>query len=911
MRTKYPAQWESDVVLTDGGTVHIRPVRPDDEDALLALYERMSADSIYLRFFSPVSAPSAQQLERLTTVDYEERLALVAQLGDDIVAVARYDRMNDPTQAEVAFTVQDDQQGRGLGTVMLEHLAGIARQQGITRFVASTLPQNRRMLDVFRDAGFDVERQFTEGVVELAFPIAPTPASRAAQERREHQAEARSMARLLAPRSIAVIGASREPRTIGHELFRNLIAGGFNGPVYPVHRTAEAIASVRAWPSVLAIPDDVDVAVITVPAAHVLDVVRECARKHVKGLVVITAGFAETGEDGRRAERELAEIARRHGMRMVGPNCMGVVNTATDVRMNATFAPFTATRGRVAFSSQSGALGIELLAQASRLGLGVSSFVSVGNKADVSSNDLLQHWEDDTGTDVILLYLESFGNPRKFARLARRVSRSKPIVAVKSGRSRAGTRAASSHTAALATPDVAVDALFRQAGVIRVDTMEQLFDTAQVLVNQPLPRGRRVAIVSNGGGPGILAADACEGAGLEVPELSASTQAELRTFVSPDAGVTNPVDLVASASADVYGKAVRTVLADPGIDALVVIFVPPLVTQSEDVAAAIDAGAAGAGDKPVVACFLGRQGVPAAASGHADDVTNTGAPGRPIPSFAFPESAAAALARAADHAEWLARPVGSVPDLPGIDVARARSLVATALQHHEERVWLDPDRAVELCACFGIPSAPLERASTPDEAVAVATKIGFPVALKAAAGAIVHKSDVGAVQLNLESPDAVRAAFTAMADRLGDAMGGAVMQSMIGPGVETIVGITHDPSFGPLVLFGMGGTAAELLRDTALRIVPITDVDAAEVVRSLKTSPLLMGYRGAPAVDIAALEDVVLRVGRLADTIPEIAEMDCNPVIVSPDGATVVDVRIRLAPPDESPLRGLRRMRSI
>jgi acetyl coenzyme A synthetase (ADP forming)-like protein len=906
MVAAYPGQWESDVVLADGGTVHVRPIRPDDGDALVALYERLSADSIYLRFFSPVSAPTAEQLERLAAVDYDDRFALVAELGDEIVAVARYDRLNVPNDAEVAFTVQDDQQGRGLGTIMLEHLAGVARLHGITRFVASTLPQNRKMLHVFRDAGFEVDRHFADGVVELAFPIASTPESRAAQDRREHQAESRSMERLLAPRSIAVIGASRQPQTIGHELFRNLLAGGFNGPVYPVHPTAAAIASVRAWPSVLAIPDDVDVAVITVPAAAVLDVARECAQKHVKGLVIISAGFAETGEQGRVAERRLAELTRRHGMRLVGPNCMGIVNTAPDVGMNATFAPFTPRAGRVAFSSQSGALGIELLAQASRIGLGVSSFVSIGNKADVSSNDLLQHWEDDPGTDVILLYLESFGNPRKFARLARRISRSKPIVAVKSGRSTAGTRAASSHTAALATPDVAVDALFRQAGVIRVDTMEQLFDTAQVLVNQPLPPGRRVAIVSNGGGPGILAADACEGAGLEVPELSAATQAELRTFVSPDASVGNPVDLVASASAAVYERAVRAVLADPNIDALVVIFVPPLVTRPDDVAAAIGAGATDAGDKPVVACFLGRQGVAAPQDSALD-------PGhRAIPSYAFPESAAAALGRAADHAEWLRRPTGTVPDLPGIDLDRARSLIARALiESTAGGVWLDPDRAAELCASFGITVSPLRRAATAAEAESVATDMGYPVALKAASGGIVHKSDVGAVVLGLDSPEAVRAAFDAMADRLGDAMGGAVVQAMIPSGVETIVGITHDPSFGPLVLFGMGGTAAELLRDTALRIVPITDVDAHEVVRSLKTSPMLTGYRGAPPVDIDALEDIVLRIGRLADAIPEIVEMDCNPVIVSPSGAVAVDVRVRLAAPNESPLRGLRRMRSI
>jgi acetyl coenzyme A synthetase (ADP forming)-like protein len=907
MTSSYPAQWESDVVLADGGTVHIRPIKPEDEDALLALYERMSSDSIYLRFFSPVSAPTAQQLERLTTIDYDERMALVAELGDDIVAVSRYDRLNQPDEAEVAFTVQDDQQGRGLGTLMLEHLAGIARSEGITKFVASTLPHNRKMLEVFRNAGFDVDRQFAEGVVEIAFPIATTDSSRAAQDQREHQAEARSIARLLAPRSIAVIGASREPGTIGHELLRNLVTGEFNGPVYPVHPTATAVASVRAWPDVLSIPDEVDVAVVVVPAAQVLEVVQQCAQKRVRGLVVITAGFAETGEDGRRREHELAEIARRHGMRLVGPNCMGVINTDPDVRMSATFAPFSATQGRIGFSSQSGALGIELLAQASRLGVGISSFVSIGNKADVSSNDLLQYWEDDPDTDVILLYLESFGNPRKFARLARRISRSKPIVAVKSGRSRAGTRAASSHTAALATPDVAVDALFRQTGVIRVDTLEQLFETAQVLANQPLPPGRRVAIVSNGGGPGILAADACEATGLEVPELSDATQARMRSFVSPDASVRNPVDLVASASAPIYERAVQAVLDDAGIDALLVIFVPPISVANDDVASAISAGTAAAGDKTVVACFLGRHGVPQQMGQGSSD----GGAKRCIPSFLFPESAAAALARATEHAEWIRRPVGTVPELDGVDIERARALVADALRGHEDGLWLDPDTALDLCACFGVPHAGVRRVATADEAAEAAAAIGGPVALKAGSGAIVHKSDVGAVRLGLDSPDTVRDAFTAMQAGLGDAMGGAVVQPMVEPGVETIVGVTHDPSFGPLVLFGMGGVAAELLRDTSLRIVPITDADAHEVVRSLRSSPLLFGYRGAPEVDVAALEDVVIRVGQLADALPEVAEMDCNPVIVSPQGATAVDVRVRLAPPQPSALRGLRRMRPI
>jgi len=900
----YPKHWESDVVLADGGTVHIRPVRPDDGDRLQDLYSRLSDESLYLRFFSPVPPPTARQLEQISEIDYERRFSLVAELGDDIVAIARYDRTgdDDAATAEVAFSVQDDQHGRGLGSILLEHLAAVAREAGIRRFEAWTMPNNHKMLRVFSDAGFEVTRRFDAGTVEVSFAIEPTPESVAVQRDREHRAEARSMARLLAPRSIAVVGASRTRATIGHEVLRNLLAGGFTGPVYPVHPTASSVAGVRAYPTVGDVPDRVDVAVVAVPATAVREVVEDCARAGVQGLVVISAGFAEVGGDHAGAEHEIVSIARRHGMRMIGPNCMGIVNTNPDVSMNATFAPFAPVRGRVGFASQSGGLGIELLARAGRLGLGVSTFVSTGNKADVSGNDLLQFWEEDPDTDVILLYLESFGNPRKFARLARRISHTKPIVAVKSGRTTAGTRGASSHTAALATPDVAVDALFHQAGVIRVDTLEELFDAAIVLAHQPLPRGRRVAIVSNGGGPAILAADACEAVGLKVPELSAETQAALRAFVSPDAGVRNPVDLVASASADTYERALRTVLADADVDAVIPIFVPPLVTRAEDVAAAVVAAAAGAPDKPVVSCFLGRDGT-------LDLLPGTAAAVSPIPSFAFPEGAAAALARAATYAEWRAKPRGVAARLDGIDEAGARALVDGRLALHPEGEWLDPELASRLCATVHVPVVETVAVASRVEAARAADRLGYPVALKAGSGRIVHKTDVGGVRLGLAGAEAVRAAYDDMAARLGDEMGGAVVQPMAAPGVETIVGVTRDPSFGSLVVFGIGGFAAELTRDTALRILPLLDTDAHELVRSLRSSPLLFGYRGTPEADVAALEDVLLRIGRLAEIVPEIAEMDCNPVVVSATGALALDVKVRLAPPPPGPPPGVRRMR--
>ena len=894
------SRWECDVVLSDGGTVHLRPIRETDQDALLGLYSRLSEESIYLRFFSPVPTPTARQLEALTRLDYERRFALGAELGGDLIAVARFDRLADETKAEVAFTVQDDQQGRGLGTILLENLAAVARELGVTSFVASILASNGRMLRMFADAGFDVEHHMESGTVEVSFAITPTPESIAAQRSREHVAEAHSVARLLAPSSVAVVGASRRPGTIGHAVLRNLLAGDFSGPVYPINPSASAVAGVRAYGNLREVPDCVDLAVLVVPADQVLSVVHDCVAKQVQGLVVISAGFAEIGADAAAAEREIVELARRNGMRLIGPNCMGVLNTKPDVRLNATFAPLTPPAGRVGFASQSGGLGIELLARADQVGLGISTFVSMGNKADVSGNDLIQYWDDDPETDVILLYLESFGNPRKFGRLARRVARSKPIIAVKSGRTVAGARGTSSHTAALAAPDVAVDALFRQAGVIRVDTLEQLFDVATVVLHQPLPAGRRVAIVTNGGGPGILAADACIAAGLEVPELGAATQQALRRFTSPDAGVSNPVDLVASATADQYEQALETLLGDDGIDACVVLFVAPLVTRAEDVGQAVVRGAAAAA-KPVVSCFLGRNGVL--------DLLPDRDDARRIPSFAFPEAAASALGRAADLADWRRRPEGQIPELDGMDLDVARGLVADHLRRQPEGSWLDPPAARELLNTVGVHVVPTVAVDNADAAVGAATDLGGPVVLKAGSGAIVHKSEVGGVRVGLQTPDEVRAAFDSMKKSLGVAMGGAVVQPMLPSGIETIVGITRDRSFGSLVLFGMGGLQAELMRDTALRILPLTDVDAHELIRALRGSPLLFGYRNTPTMAVDALEDLLLRVGALADAIPEIAELDCNPVIVSTTDATAVDVKVRLAPPDPAPPPGVRRLR--
>ncbi len=891
-----PEHWASDVVLVDGGTVHVRPIGPADGPALVAFHGRLSPDTVYSRFFSVKPRLSEAEVERFTHVDHDARVALVAELGDRLVGVARYDRTASDHEAEVAFVVADEHQGRGIGTVLLEHLAAAARERGITRFVAQTLPGNRRMLDVFGAAGFDERSSYSDDVVHVELAIEPTDTARAASFEREHRAESRSVARLLTPDSVAVIGASRNPATVGHQVLRNLLdAGRFDGPVYPVNPGAAQVASVKAYPSVLDISGPVDLAVIAVPAGAVRGVVEECARKGANGVVVLSAGFGEVG--GTAAQAALRDLARRNGMRLVGPNCIGVVNTA--IGLDATFSPYAPRPGRIAMQSQSGALGIALLERSARLGLGVSSFVSVGNKADVSGNDLLQYWEDDPATDVVLLYLESFGNPRKFSRIARRVSRRKAIVAVKSGRSAAGVRAASSHTAAMATPDVAVDALFRQTGVIRVDTLDELFDMALLLGSQPLPAGRRVAIVGNSGGPGILATDACDGAGLEVPELTPPTQAALREVVDPNGAVANPVDLVASATPAVYEQAVRLVLADDRVDAVLVICTPTFAAPPDRVAALVPPIAASA-DKPVVGCFLAAPTVPPLLGGDAD--------GAVVPAFASPEPAARALARAATYAEWRRRPPGAVPELDGFDPDRARAVVARFLRDSSEGGWLPTEQVGELLEAVGVPVLRTVAVRDAEEAGRAAADLGYPVALKAVGPDLIHKSDVGGVQLDLGSDTEVTAGHEAMAARLGVGMTGAVVQQMATPGVETIVGVVQDPLFGPLVMFGLGGVATELLGDRSFRVLPLTDLDAAELVRSLRASPLLFGYRGSPPVAVDALEDVLQRVARLAGNVPEVAELDLNPVIVSTAGAVAVDCRARVAHIPAGPAPDLRRL---
>ncbi len=826
--------------------------------------------------------------------------AMVALLGQEIVAAARYDVVT-PGAAEIAFVVADEHQGRGIATLLLEHLAAIARAHGVSSFVADTLPDNAKMLGVFARAGWRRTGRFDRGTVRTHLDITPSAAVDAAIAGREHTAEAASIARVLAPATVAVVGASAHEGKIGNAVVHNLLEFGFRGTVYPVNPTAPTVEGLACYPSLDAVPGPVDLVIVVRPPAEALGIVEQAARKQARGLVVIASGFAELGPEGRQVQHAVVAAARGNGMRVIGPNCLGVVNTVPEVRLDATFAPNLPVPGNVAFLSQSGGLGIELLSQAAGRGVGVSQFVSVGNKSDVSGNDLLQFWEDDAATDVVLLYLESFGNPRKFARLARRIARRKPIVAVKSGRTPAGTRGASSHTAALATSDVAVDALFRQAGVVRVDTLAELLDTAQLLASQPVPEGPRVAIVGNAGGPGILAADAAVGAGLTVDPFSDATAAAVRA-AAPGASTGNPIDLGAAATPDVYAGVLPAVLAADEIDAVLVIYAPPVVTAPVDVARAVTTAVAGAtAAKPVAACFLGRAEV-------ADVLRGEGA-GRPIPTFPFPETAARALGRAAQLGAWRARPVGEVPVLAEIDADAARTVVVERLHDNPDGAWLDWQECAGVLGAFGLDVVGHRTVHDAPAAARAAAELGFPVALKVSAAGIVHKSDVGGVQLHLEREADVEAAYTAMQERVGGAMTGAVVQRMAAPGLEVIVGITQDALFGALLLFGLGGVNAELLADRSLRILPLTDVDAHELVRSLHSSPLLFGYRGAPALDVDALESLLLRVARLATEVPEITEMDLNPVMVHERGVTIVDVRARCMPTAPAYPSDLRRMR--
>jgi acyl-CoA synthetase (NDP forming)/RimJ/RimL family protein N-acetyltransferase len=832
--TAYPSRWDVDVVLADGGTVHIRPILPSDAETYLRFFHRLSRETRFYRFFSPKSTLSDDEVRFFTTVDFTSRLALVAMVGGEIIAVARYDRLDDREvgphgpDAEVAFTIDDLHQGRGLGTLMLEHLAAAGRENGIGRFVAQTLPDNRRMIRVFHDAGYQTVDRFADGVIEVEFPIATTQAARDAVERREHRAEARSVERILRPASVAVIGASATPGSTGHRLFTHLLAGGFVGPVYPVNPNVDHVASVPAHPDVGSVPGPVDLAVVATPAEAVAGVVAECAEAGVRGLVVVADGFAEAGPGGAALEREVLEVARRGGLRVMGPRSMGVVNTT--LGLHATYVPVHPPRGRLGILSQSGAIGMALLDRAAARRIGVSSFAAVGDKVDVSGNDLLQYWEDDPDTDVVLLHLESFGNPRKFARIARRVAASTPVVVVKSGRGSTGAG-----PTPVADTEAAVDALLAQAGVIRAGTIGEAFDVAALLLDQPLPHGDRVAVVANARGVGVLAADAVVDAGLRPAALRPTLGGQDRTpWVGPD--VPGVVPLPVRAEPHRYVEVLRALAADDGVDVVHVVVTPPIGGDVEAIGEAIRDGAAALG-RTCVVTHLSTGPVPSTLT-DGDELPR-------LPVFDEPAAAADAVARVVRHAGWRRRGRRPLPDPDRIDRDAARRVVDEALEGGGDGtdVVLAPALARRLIAAYGI----------------------------------VGDRDV--------EP-------TGLAE------------------VPVAVGLVVDPSFGPLVSLAFTGDVAELVTGPGYRLVPLTASDAADLVRSSPLSPLLLGQGRGPAVAVDRLEDLLVRVGVLADDLAEVATLELAPVLVGPDSIVIGDVVVVLRRPAPGLPELVRRLRT-
>ncbi|WP_435600323.1 bifunctional acetate--CoA ligase family protein/GNAT family N-acetyltransferase [Streptomyces sp. C10-9-1] len=1041
----YPDHWEADVVLRDGGTARIRPITPADADRLVSFYEQVSDESKYYRFFAPYPRLSDRDVHRFTHHDYVDRVGLAMAAGDEFIATVRYDRVDErgrpaaypADSAEVAFLVQDAHQGRGVASALLEHIAAVARERDIRRFTAEVLPANTKMIKVFRDAGYTQRRSFEDGSVHLTLDLEPTAKSLAVQRGRELRAEARSVQRLLAPRSVAVVGVSRRPGGVGRTTLGNLLASGFTGRLHAVNRvfpedlrTVDGVAAVR---SLGEIGEPVDLAVVAVPAERVPEAVADCGEHGAQGLVVLSAGYAESGAEGRERQRELVRQARSYGMRIIGPNAFGIINTAEEVRLNASLAPRSPVPGRIGLFTQSGAIGIALLAGLHRRGAGLSSFISAGNRADVSGNDILQYWHEDPGTDVVLLYLESIGNPRKFTRLARRTAAVKPVVAVKGAR-HTGSAPPGHAVPATRIPDATVGALLRQAGVIRVDTVTELVDAGLLLAGQPLPAGPRVAILGNSESLGLLAYDACLTEGLRplppVDLTTSATPADFRAALATalddgacdavivtaipwveEPGATEPGD-GGSGDGEVLAEALTDAAAAGPAKPVAVVHVemgaladalsaatrtrprarpepaaPPGGPEPDATApgsrpaapeprpaaaepAGGDANSDGDGSSdgssdgggPVAGQGTGTTGAhprhrplgarswlgrlrtdrrppapdtaaPRAAGGDgtAPRAADTGsarspqnaqrppdAPGTPdasrpavpgyaptvwrIPAYPAAERAVRALAEAARYAEWRrqAAEPGRVPEYEDVDEGAAAALIEALLDREGDHrgFSLAPADARALLAHYGIAVRHALPASDPDSAADAAARLGYPVALKTTAPHLRHRADLGGVRLDLADEGQLRQAYEELTDALGRAAElQPVVQAMVPRGVDTVVRAAIDPAVGSVLSFGLAGAPSELLGDTAHRLVPVTDRDAAEQIRSIRTAPLLFGWRGAAPVDTAALEGLLLRVSRLVDDHPEIVSVSLEPVVVSPHGLSVLDASVRLAPP--------------
>jgi len=884
-------------LLTDGTTAEIRPARPGDMAAVQAMHEAMSPDASYLRFFSYSKLSAEEEAKRVCRPPRPGHQSLLALCGGEVTGVASYEVNDVGTSAEVAFAVADRMHGHGLGTLLLEHLVSDAIQHDVTTFTASVLLENAEMQKVFADAGLSVRHHLEQGVLEFSCTLPRDGADPRwdlyldAAAARERRADVASLRHVFQPDAVAVVGASRQMGTPGRAILHNIVTGGYAGRVYAVNPHAQHMEAVPCLSSVSDLPEPVDLAIVVVPPAAVSSVADECGQRGVKAIVVITAGLDTT------QEADLLAICRRYGMRLVGPNCFGIA--VPGIGLDATFASRHPSPGRAGLVMQSGGLGFAMADRLSRLGIGVSSFASVGNKLDVSSNDLLMWWEQDQMTRLAVLYIESFGNPRKFARTARRVGRTLPVLTVHAGRSAAGQRAASSHTAAAITPLVTREALFRQAGIIAAEDLGELVDVAALLASQCAPAGPNVAIVSNVGGAGVLAADACERQGLTVHQLTGETRRRLHSLIPAGGAVTNPVDTTATASEDGFRRVLEMVAADEGVDAALALALPTAATG--DLTAAIRAA-----DVPVpLAAVLLDQAEAVRLLARAGD----GADQRPqIPAYAYPEAAARALAQAAAYGAWRARPAGQLREFGDIKTDQAKARVRDFLRRNPKGGWL-PVRAVrDLLACYQVQLVSLKPVKSAEEAVAAAAAIDGPVVLKADVRGVVHKTEVGAVQLDLHTETEVRRAYGILTAKFGARLQQVLVQPMITGGTEVIAGVAQEPMFGPLVVFGLGGVSTDVLADRAARLAPLTDADADELIGSSRSAPLLRGFRGSPPADLEALHELLLRISRLADDLPELAELDLNPVIARPDGTALVDARIRLAPaePHDPFLRKLR-----
>ncbi|MGW2049083.1 bifunctional acetate--CoA ligase family protein/GNAT family N-acetyltransferase [Streptomyces sp. NPDC001858] len=945
-RHEYPAHWEADVVLRDGGTARIRPITVDDAERLVSFYEQVSDESKYYRFFAPYPRLSAKDVHRFTHHDFVDRVGLAATIGGEFIATVRYDRIGadgmaasaPADEAEVAFLVQDAHQGRGVASALLEHIAAVARERDIRRFAAEVLPANTKMIKVFTDAGYTQQRHFEDGVVRLEFDLEPTERSVAVQRAREQRAEAHSVGRLLAPGSVAVVGAGRTPGGVGRSVLGNLREAGFTGRLYAVNKAFPAdlkeLDSAPAHRSVRDIAEPVDLAVLAVPAEQVPEAVAECGEHGVQGLVVLSAGYAESGPEGRERQRELVRHARAYGMRIIGPNAFGVINTSPQVRLNASLAPEMPRPGRIGLFAQSGAIGIALLSRLHRRGggvtgvTGVSTFVSSGNRADVSGNDVLQYWYDDPDTDVALMYLESIGNPRKFTRLARRTAAAKPLVVVQG----AGSGPQGHTVRATRLPHATVSALLRQAGVIRVDTITELVDAGLLLARQPLPTGPRVAILGNSESLGQLTYDACLSEGLQP---------------------LHPLDLTTEASAEDFHAALARALADDTCDAVVVTAIPAIGEASPgdgELAQALRSAAAAAPAKPVLVVHVELGGLAAALSAATSTAprAETTAPraeatapraeatapraeataprtetttraraaaegagtAQPaaveapegahlIPAYPAAERAVRALAEAVKYAQWRreAADPGKVPEYEDIDEKGAAELIGGLLARGQG-LTLGTEETCELLGRYGIRTRRATPAPTPDEAARAAEALGYPVVLKATAPHLRHRADLGGVRLDLADEEQLRRAYVELTELFGRPEElRPVVQAMAPRGVDTVVRAVIDPAAGAVLSFGLAGAASQLLGDMAHRLVPVTDRDAASLIRSIRTAPLLFGWRGSTPVDTPALEELLLRVSRLVDDHPEVVAVTLEPVVVAPHGLSVLGASIRLAPP--------------